>query len=375
MALLAAVTPTALAQQEGQPPPAATGTAVPTSYFDPPPSEVNRKLVGPVQILRSGKLGTIRLPLYLGHMRDGRNVWYILTDTTDRDNAEALGLNHSAKLAYSQVGQAVREGELDRKAGLVFDAGAVDFGPRRTLRPGPRFRAFPPSVAAPGSVGDAQYTPLVRIANAGGHIYNAPVIAFDKSAAQISACRGKVDHDLVHDRVVKICPAGNGGGTVTIKLTTIFSFGRPAQYMSTEASDPVVATLDRGTFTPAMNDLPVGGDDSAFSAVERLFVMINGPTGKRNPPRQGLNSALVDKLDPLHVIGGIPTLALDYSPLWDINLGRWTPDAVRRGYRSRLIDEFQLLEFVRRGHITGPAGARYGSVGIRVNCPIVHRFL
>ena len=104
----------------------------------------------PVQLLRSGKLGTIRLPLYLGHMRDGRNVWYILTDTTDRDNAEALGLNHSAKLAYSQVGQAVREGKLDRKAGLVFDAGAVDFGPRRPLRPGPRFRAFPPSVAAPG---------------------------------------------------------------------------------------------------------------------------------------------------------------------------------------------------------------------------------
>ena len=312
----------------GQPPPAATGTDVPTSYFGPPPSEVNRVLVGPVQLPRSGKLdrkrGTIRLPLYLGHMRDGRNVWYILTDTTDRDNAEALGLNHSAKLAYSQVGQAVREGELDREAGLVFDAGAVDFGPRRTLRPGPRARPFAPAVAEPGSVGYAEYTPLVRIANAGGHIYNAPVVAFDKSAAEISACRGNVGHSRVHDRVVKICPAGDGGGTVTIKLTTIFSFGRPAQYMSTEASDPVVATLDRGT---------------------------------------------------LHVIGGIPTLALDYSPLWDINLGRWTLDAVRRGYRSRLIDEFQLLEFVRRGHITGPAGARYGSVGIRVNCPIVHRFL
>ena len=75
------------------------------------------------------------------------------------------------------------------------------------------------------------------------------------------------------------------------------------------------------------------------------------------------------------MIGGIPTLALDYSPLWDINLGRWTPEAVRRGYRSRLIDEFQLLEFVRRGFITNPAGAPYGSVGIRVNCPIVHRFM
>jgi len=111
MALLAAVTPTALAQQEGQPPPAATGTDLPTSYFGPPPSEIDRQLVGPVQLLRSGKLdrkrGTIRLPLYLGHMRDGRNVWYILKDTTDRDNAEALGLNHSAKLVYSQAGPTV----------------------------------------------------------------------------------------------------------------------------------------------------------------------------------------------------------------------------------------------------------------------------
>ncbi|MDQ3723962.1 MAG: hypothetical protein M3376_13075 [Actinomycetota bacterium] len=332
-----------------------------------------------MQLLRSGKLdrkrGTIRLPLYLGHMRDGRRVWYILTDTTDRDNAEALGLNHSAKLAYSQVGAAVRPAELDRNAGLVFDAGTVDFRPARALVAGPKFKAFPPKIASPGSVGDAQYTPLVRIANAGGHIYNAPVIAFDSSAAEIRACTGNVDHRLVHDRVVRICPDANGGGTVTIKLTTIFSFGRPAQYMSTEASDPVVATLDRGTFTPAMNDLPVGSDDAAFSAIERLFVMINGPTGTRNPQRQGLNSALLDHRDPLHVIGGIPTLALDYSPLWDINLGQWTPNAIRRGYRSRLIDEFQLLGFVQRRHITGPKGARYGSIGIRVNCPIVHRFL
>ena len=55
-ALLAAVTPPALAQQEGQPPTAATGADVPTSYFGPPASEVDRKLVGPVQLLRSGKL-------------------------------------------------------------------------------------------------------------------------------------------------------------------------------------------------------------------------------------------------------------------------------------------------------------------------------
>ncbi|MGI8661140.1 MAG: hypothetical protein ACR2LH_08950, partial [Thermoleophilaceae bacterium] len=378
-ALFAALAPTALAQQQGAPPPAATGSDVPTTYFGPPASEIDRELVGPVQLLRSGKLdrkrGTIRLPIYLGHMRDGRNVWYILTDTTDRDNAEALGLNHSAKLAYSQIGSAVRSGELDRRAGLVFDAGTVDFRPGRTLQAGPKDKPFPPAVAVPGSTADAAYSPLVRISNAGGQIYNAPVIAFDKSAAEIRACSGNVNHSLVHDRVQKICPGANGGGTVTIKLTTIFSFGRPAQYMSMEASDPMVATLDKGTFAPALADVPVGRDDGAFSAIERLFVMINGPTGRRNPQRQGLNSALLDHLDPLHVIGGIPTIALDYSPMWDINLGQWTPNAVKSGYRSRLIDEFQLLGFVRRGFITGPGGARYGSVGIRVNCPIVHRFL
>ena len=68
-------------------------------------------------------------------------------------------------------------------------------------------------------------------------------------------------------------------------------------------------------------------------------------------------------------------MALDYSPLWDLNLGQWTEGAIRLGYRSRIIDEFQLLAFVRDGWITGPDGAPYGSTGIVVNCPIVARFL
>jgi hypothetical protein len=164
-------------------------------------------------------------------------------------------------------------------------------------------------------------------------------------------------------------------------MTPIFSFAKPAAYISTEASDPMVATLDSGTFAPAIGDVPVGGDDGAFSSVERLFPIANGPTGATNPQRQGLNSALSDvgangkPLPPTHVIGGLPTVALDYSPLWDVNLGEWTDEAIERGYRSRMIDEFQLLEFVRQGWITGPEGAPFGSIGIVVNCPIVMRFL
>jgi len=364
---------------DGIPPvPPSVGTDVPLSYFGPMASEVDRNLVGPVQLLRSGSLSrrrtSIELPLYRGRLRDGRSFWYVLTDTTDKDNAKSLGLNHSAKLHYSQIGRGVRRGRLTRN-GLVVRRGAVDFGPQRRLVPGTGANAFPPSVGEPGSVGDRHYTPLVKIRNAGGHIYNAPVIAFDVTAARIRACDGNVNHDLVHDRVTRICPTADGGGTVTLKTTPIFSFAKPAVYISMEASDAVTATLDNATLAPALGDVPVGADDGAFSAVERLFPVVNGPEGLDNPQRQGLNSALRDMRAPLHVIGGLPTVALDYSPLWDLNLGEWTETAIDRGFRSRLIDEFQLLNFVRLGHLTGPGGAQFGSTGIVVNCPIVFRFL
>jgi hypothetical protein len=47
--------------------------------------------------------------------------------------------------------------------------------------------------------------------------------------------------------------------------------------------------------------------------------------------------------------GGIPTVATDYSPLWDFNLGEWTPYAVANNYRTRLTDEFQVLHLIRDG--------------------------
>lgn len=368
--------------EDGVPPaPPSTGADVAEEYFGPMASEVDKKLVGPVQLLRSGTLSrgrtTIQLPLYRGHTRTGRAFWYILTDTTDRDNAEGLGLNHSAKLHYAEDGRAVREARITRRGLVVRNNGSVNFAPRRRVVPGAGANAFPPQVNEPGSVGSPDYTPFVRIKNAGEHVYNAPVVAGNVSGAQLKAfCNGDVNHDLVHDRVVKICPNERGdGGTVTVRTTPIFSFGRPALYISMDSSEPVTATLDEATLAPALADVPVGGDDSAFSAVERLFPIVNGAEGRGNPQRQGLNSAIRDGLAPLQVIGGIPTLALDYSPAWDVNLGQWTQTAIDRGYRGRIIDEFQYLNLVRRGHITGPNGARFGSTGIVVNCPIVFRFL
>src|SRR5829696_1932262 len=125
---LAQETATPATNDNSEPAPPSIGADIPLTYFGPAPSNFDPELVGPHQLLRSGTLdttaGTITLPLYQGQTQDGRAVWYILTDTTDKGNADALGLNYSAKLTYTAVGQAVREATLEKDATLTFEAGA-----------------------------------------------------------------------------------------------------------------------------------------------------------------------------------------------------------------------------------------------------------
>lgn len=271
----------------------AIGADVAETYFAPFPVGVNPSFVGPVQLLRSGPVDrrglSITLPLYRGEMRNGRNVFYIVTDTTDEGNAQDLGLNFALKLAFAGTGLGVREAELMPNGLLVFRNGTVNFRPERQIAPGGAGdQGFPPSVAQPGAIGSRGYSPLVKIVNAGGHIYNAPIIAFDVDAEDINFPEGDVDHSLVHDRVLAIDPfdqpAGSGtAGTVTLELVPGFSFGRPILYLSTEASEPDVAAIEKNTFAPGLRDITLGFDDALFSAIERLFTFTNGPTDCENP--------------------------------------------------------------------------------------------
>lgn len=88
-----------------------------------------------------------------------------------------------------------------------------------------------------------------------------------------------------------------------------------------------------------------------------------------------MSSAIADGGGPLNVFGGVPTIAGDYSPIWDLQLGEWSKEAVAQGYRSRLIDEFTILRFAEGGFLTAPMGKPYGSSGIIVTCPVVMRSL
>ena len=362
------------------PAPPSIGADVPLTYFGPTPSQVDKKLVGPVQLLRSGTIdfneSTITLPLYKGRV-GSQTVWFVITDTTDVANADALGILPAFKLEYADIGRAVRSGRIEKDGSVTFERGTVNFDPEHRVEPGDEPNPFPPSRFEPGSVGDRNYTPLVRITNAGGHIYNAPVLA---NGNEVEYEKDEVDYSKVHDKVVAISSKER---TVTLALTTGFSFAKPVLYLSLDASHDLPAAVEGVTFAPALQDIPVGRDDSFASGIERLFAVVNGPRGKGNPQRQGFNSALAGEgAGPLNVFGGIPTVALDYSPIWDMNVGVWTNEAVERGYRSRMIEEFQFLGFVQQGHIVGAPGTpitrpdnAFGSTGFKVNCPIVHRFL
>jgi hypothetical protein len=357
------------------PAPASVGATVGLSYFGPPPSTQNPSLVGPVQLLNSGQVdaahGTITIPLYKGQLAGThKTIWYILTDVSDSDVAAELGLNFSTKLKFAA--NAARTGSLDANGNIVFDKGTVNFKPVRNIVPGPAGAEFPPKSFTPGSVGDANYSPFVQITNAANVIYNAPMVAFDVDANEINFPNGNVDYSKVHDQVVAIDPVNM---TVTLNLINGFSFGRPVWYLSMDASIPLAASIEHNTYAPLMGKLLLGHDDSFASPVERIFIATNGPEAGAcaNPLRQGLSADLADGHRPNNVLGGIPTIALDYSPAWDAQLYAWTPDAIDRGYRGQLREEFQILTFVQDGLITGPGGAAFGSAGFSINCPIVQR--
>jgi hypothetical protein len=370
------------------PPLASIGTKVDISQFPPADSLTDPELAGPVQFLKSGKFdipleqltsvnvpsgaprGTITLPLFKGAVKTPSGLkpaWYIILDAGNQAEAERLGVNFSKKLHNDAV--AARPASRRADGTFLFESGLVDFSPDREVVAGSEERPFPPKIAHPGSVGDADYSPLV---NVDGIIYDAPVIAAAVDDAEINFPNGKPNYGLVHDQVVAIDPAHR---TVTLSLINGYSFGKPVLYISTEASDPTAAAIEGATFAPRLRKVELGVDDIARSGVERLFIATNGATegGCQNPQRQGLGAALLDGHRPNNVFGGVPFVATDYSPVWDANVFEWTDEAIEKGYRGLVNEEFRILKLARDGYITGPGGAPYGSAGFVVICGVAAR--
>jgi hypothetical protein len=333
------------------------------------------------------KSGTVVVPIHRG-VANGKSVWYIITDASDYGIAHDLDALYAPKLANMGINcpECVQTATLGKPTGkfnndaILHFQGAPDFSPTRVYQASAT--GFPPVKAAPGAVGDARYTPYVRIAGS-SVVYNMPIVATGEGPFDV------VHHTNTHDRVVAIdTKQDDDGPEVTMLLAHGFDSGQPIVYLSTEASDPGAAAVERATYVPLLGHAPfANGDDNLGSARERIFVFVNGQTNAENGQGLmflGLHGNLgVDATaenvaslgSPLNVQGDFPSLddprhANAYSPLWDVQLGVWTKSAIAGGKNVRQTDENQILNLVGEDAITGPGGAPYGSAFV-VNCPPV----
>jgi hypothetical protein len=146
-------------------------------------------------------------------------------------------------------------------------------------------------------------------------------------------------------------------------------------YITTDSSDSTVSGIEANTYAPRLQRIQTGLDDISTSVVERIFIAENGASegGCQNPQRQGIGAALLDGHRPNNVFGGIPTTATDYSPVWDANVFEWTPEAIEKGYRGLVTEEFRILKLARDGYITGVGGAPYASFGPVIICGVAAR--
>lgn len=345
---------------------------------------------------------SVTLPLRRGSFQ-GKTVWYVLTEASDAGTADQLGLNFAPKLRnLLSCEDCVQTVTLNAPLINKFDAASIsfqgvpDFSPARRLVPGPK--VLPPATAQPGAVGDAHYSPFIRIKGT-DTVYNAPIVAVGDGPFDVKT------HTNTADRVLKVNRArseGRGqffGDSVELLVIRGFDSGQPILYLSTEASDPLTAVLERATFVPLLERTPyIGGDDFVGSARERIFPFINGQTGNGNRQSQGLvhlvkdghatedaslaNAGLIRALrrggDALNVQGDFPTLSQNnreaaYSPLWDATFGMWTPKAIARGLNRRMTDEFRILHLAatRPDLLTGMGGQPYGSTNVLINCPVI----
>jgi hypothetical protein len=296
----------------------------------------------------------VQLPLMQG-TSGGKTVYYVVTESSDKADAAARHVNYSPKLANAIGTPAVQNAKVNN--GVVDFPATVTFGGKRVIVPGPT--GFPPTQADPPAVGNAGYSPFIKLPN--GIVINAPQIQNDTGHA---------------DKALKIDLKNK---TVLYQETEGRYEDKHVHYVSFDSGFKVAAALEDVTYAPALNSLPAAGKDGLKdSSREELVAFVNGATGLTNPGRQGENSVALDDADPHNILKEVPVLPMHdsvgdpaYTPGWDVHLAAWTKAAIDGGQRVELQSTDEVDMWVKMKSVTGPDGAKFGPSGFVVNCPLV----
>jgi hypothetical protein len=298
--------------------------------------------------------GIVTLPLHRGSAH-GTTVWYIVTESSDKADAQQRGAVFAPLLGSVGKGCSACVRNAMESHGAIAFPGAPDFAPKRSYIASAT--GFPPASAAPGAIAGSGYTPFVRI---GGAVVNAPIVATGNGPFDVRT------HTNTEDRVVAIDTAKK---TVTLALVKGFFGGKRVVYLSTEASDPGAATVERATYVPALKaqagivpiDVVANGSHQGLG-----FVALHGNLGL---PATAANVAtLGSALNVLSTFPAGPTAAA-YSPLWNVEVVAWKSAALA-GHRDRILKSLADVGSVAND-TSGPGGKPVGPVGFVVNCPVI----
>jgi len=338
------------------------------------------------------------LPLHRGTVGD-ETVWFVITDVSDAEIANQLGVNHSPKLSNISRGcpacaQTVRSSnDVLGEAPVEFE-GAPDFSPERTSVAGPGI--FPPQSFSVGAMGEANYSPFVTVEGT-GVVYNAPIVATGEGPFDVTT------HTNTHDRTLAIDTENMTTDHLFIRG---FANGEPILYLSFESSDAFTAVIERSTFVPALADAPFqNGGGETDSARASIFTFVNAKTGLEiDPPAQGaaagegraqgLTHAIKDGFpgrdaavanpevlesfrrgaDVSNIFDVFPTNPRardrrEYSPLWDLQVGVYSDAAVARGLNGLKSDANEVRRLAARDLVTSPGEQPLGSANVLINCP------
>lgn len=310
---------------------------------------------------------TVTLPVFQGIFA-GSPVYYIVTESSDKDDAERRKVNHAPKLRHALGTRAVQE--VVEQNGIVVFSGTVRFASSRSVRPGPD--GMPPGITPfPSSVGDPNYSPLITSGN-----------RIVLNASQVANASGV--HDSLVSLVlgVRIREFPSAVGEVTLSTFGGFWNTAPLLYLHMDGSTPEVATIEGSTLAPNLNFAPgLGSNDPNFSARSAIIPIENGRETRGDRERQGLMSFIANQGDPLNVTQTFPGKQNDrYSPVWDVHILRWTEEAIAAGERRRLRSDSDVIGEFNKGNLrdTGTGPPNPSLDGIRANnaisnCPIVVR--
>lgn len=310
---------------------------------------------------------TVTLPLFKGLGPRGEAVHYIITEASDFETANRLGVNYSPKLRHTAGTPG--EQRVTIQDGVVRFRGSVDFSPNYELVPGSPY-PFPPARAVPGAVADAEWSSMVVMPS--GVVLNMQIVG---------NATGR------HDRANSL---DERRGTVVLQLLDGFQGGEQYYYhLVTDVSADVPAVIEKGVFAPRIGNTPAFGQSTPDrpSALLGFSPVVNGILDPATGQNQGFATSIANGgIDPINVFpldpdNDNPSLDNNYSPMWDAHVVVWTDQAIAAN-RVRRITSIQDLErLVAAGDVAtapvapeGPgnpfvAGVR--PLGVVINCPTI----